>query len=311
MPHRPLRSSSYDSLFPEGRPRRPATKQSIETSTSESDMKNATSSLVWKNIVRGSVLLALAPTLFALTPQETVSLQYMRQEEKLAHDVYQALAARWQHPTFTRIAAAEQRHIDALSNLLRRHAVTDPTPSDPGQFTFPELKALHDSLVAEGQTSLEAALQVGLKIEETDIADLKEAMQAMEEPDLLRAFAHLSAASERHLNAFTIALEDPTSTAPVCQGAGNCPQAGAGNGMGKGPGKGQGAACGTRGSQGGRRQGNGPGVGAEGPCALGNGGAPGNVRSGTCRSSDVGHPVSAPGTPPTESPAKRVRAGSR
>ncbi len=222
---------------------------------------------------------ALAPVALALTPQETVSLQFMKQEEKLARDVYQTLAARWEHPTFPRIAAAEQRHLSAVESLLRRYQVADPSPAEPGRYSFPELQTLHDALVAEGAVSLTDALKVGVTIEETDRADLAEALTQVQATDIATVFQNLYAASGRHLNAFQTALGNPTDPSQTCgagAGAGACtnaegcptPGRGRGNpscaGQGQGKGSGQGAKCGT-----GRGQGAGPA--AEGACPLGNG----------------------------------------
>ncbi|MCU0917960.1 MAG: DUF2202 domain-containing protein, partial [Planctomycetes bacterium] len=52
-------------------------------------------------------------TIAPLTAQETANVLHMRQEEKLARDVYRIFAEMWDCPMFTNIAGAEQRHMDA------------------------------------------------------------------------------------------------------------------------------------------------------------------------------------------------------
>ena len=177
---------------------------------------------------RGLALCLLSATALsasALTPTESSSVLYMKQEEKLARDVYQALATRWEHSAFRNIAKAEQQHMNAVDGLILRFGLTDTTPAEPGRFSIPELQKLHDGLLAQGSLSLEAALRVGLAIEEADIADLKEALGLTHEPMLLRVFGNLMRASGQHLATFQAALGNgtATSTASTGCGLGNCP----------------------------------------------------------------------------------------
>jgi hypothetical protein len=58
-----------------------------------------------------------------LTPDEQNGLIRMREEEKLAHDVYVALDATWHLQVFTNISSADQTHTDAVKALLDRHAI--------------------------------------------------------------------------------------------------------------------------------------------------------------------------------------------
>ena len=53
----------------------------------------------------------------ALTPHEIAHMRYMREEEKLARDVYLDLANHWSIPVFGKIAQAEQRHMDAVTGF--------------------------------------------------------------------------------------------------------------------------------------------------------------------------------------------------
>lgn len=159
-------------------------------------------------------LLSVAATLSApaLTPAEATGVLYMKQEEKVARDVYQALFLRWDHVTFRNIATAEQRHMDAIDGLIARYGLTDATPAEAGRFSIPELQKLHDDLLALGNASLVDALRVGIEIEEADIADLKEAIRTTREPMIRRVFGNLLRASGQHLNAFNAALGNGDTT---------------------------------------------------------------------------------------------------
>lgn len=142
----------------------------------------------------------------ALTTTEASSILFMKQEEKLARDVYQALYAKWGHVTFANIAVSEQRHMDAVDGLIARYRLTDTTPKEAGKFTYPELQALYDQLVALGSTSLENALAVGVLIEQTDIEDLQAALKTTRERPIRNVFSNLLNGSYNHLAAFTAAL---------------------------------------------------------------------------------------------------------
>ncbi len=141
-----------------------------------------------------------------LSEAEQAGLVQMREEEKLAHDVYVALGEQWDLRTFDNISAAETTHADAVGALLERHGLDDPAAgNDAGLFTNPDLQSLYDDLVAQGSESLVAALTVGATIEDLDIADLQ--ALATTTPDLDLVYANLEQGSRNHLRAFTKQLD--------------------------------------------------------------------------------------------------------
>jgi len=185
-----------------------------------------------------------------LSPAEIDGLLWMREEEKLARDVYQALGAAWEAPIFANIAASEQQHMDAVLTLLNRYQVADPAAgNDPGEFTNPDLQALYDTLVARGLTSCEEAFQVGVLIEQTDIADLDARLPDVTHADIRRVYTNLRAASVKHLAAFERQLTTlcaPGGASPMPSGPG--PRGGAAVTTGR-DGLGQGAAHRYRGER--------------------------------------------------------------
>ena len=136
-----------------------------------------------------------------LSPEEISALLFMREEEKLARDVYNALYTIWGQPTFTNIASSEQMHMDEIKLLLDRYNLADPA-LEPGSFTNPDLQALYDQLVTQGSVSLADALKVGAAIEEIDILDLQERMTLTDNADIQQVFNNLMMGSYNHLNAF-------------------------------------------------------------------------------------------------------------
>ena len=144
-------------------------------------------------------ILAIAP----LSEQEASGLAFMREEEKLARDVYLALYDEWNLAVFKQIASSEQTHMNSIAMLLDRYGVADPAEGNAaGEFTDPTLQALYTDLVAQGSESLTAALQVGAAIEEIDIADLQERMALTTHADIEWVYSRLNSGSENHLRAF-------------------------------------------------------------------------------------------------------------
>ena len=131
-------------------------------------------------------------------------LAFMREEEKLAHDVYTALYEKWGLRVFSNIAASEQRHTDAIAVLIDRYGYADPVDGNgAGVFEDATLQALYDELVAKGLTSVSDALAVGVLIEETDIADLQARIAHTTEADVRSVYENLLSGSYNHLDAFT------------------------------------------------------------------------------------------------------------
>ena len=159
-----------------------------------------------KAIVAAVLMSGFLSAAFALTATEASSVLFMKQEEKLARDVYQVMYEKWGHITFGNIAVSEQRHMNAIDSLIKRYNLTDASPATAGEFTYPELQALYNELVALGNKSLEDALAVGVLIEETDIVDLKQALKTTRERPIRNVFSNLMDGSYNHLAAFTAAL---------------------------------------------------------------------------------------------------------
>ena len=137
-----------------------------------------------------------------LTSEESASLLFMREEEKLARDVYNTLAATSGIQNFTNIASSEQMHMDQVKVLLDRYALTDPALI-PGKFTNPDLQTLYDQLIAQGSISVGDALKVGAAIEEIDIRDLQTRLAQTDNADIQLVFTNLMNGSYNHLKAFT------------------------------------------------------------------------------------------------------------
>lgn len=138
-----------------------------------------------------------------LSEAEQNSLLFMREEEKLAHDVYVTLNALYNINAFANISESEQRHTEAILDLINKYNLTDPVGTNGmGEFTNPDLQQLYNDLVAEGSKGLEEALRVGAAIEEIDILDIEEAIEGIDNEDITLVYTNLRTGSTHHLNAF-------------------------------------------------------------------------------------------------------------
>jgi hypothetical protein len=142
-----------------------------------------------------------------LSAEEAAGLLYMREEEKLAHDVYVTLYDQWGLPIFQNIASSEQTHTEAVRTLIDRYGLDDPAMGTVGTFTDPALQSLYDQLVDSGSESLESALRVGAAIEEIDILDIEERIAQTDHSDIALVYENLMQGSRNHLRAFVSTLE--------------------------------------------------------------------------------------------------------
>ena len=145
---------------------------------------------------------ATAPT--RPTAAQKLQLQYLVEEEKLARDVYTTLYAKTGLNQFKNISKAEQTHMDLMRGLLKTYGIKDPTIGKAvGKFNNASLAALYKKLIADGSVSLVAALNVGIAVEEKDIADIKMILKTKLPDDVKYVLDRLLAGSYNHLAAFT------------------------------------------------------------------------------------------------------------
>jgi len=146
-----------------------------------------------------------------LSAEEIEGILYMREEEKLARDVYLTLYEQWGLSIFQNIANSEQTHMDAIKTLIDRYGLDDPAAGNVvGESTDPTLRSLYADLVAMGSQSLNDALRVGATIEEIDILDLEEYLAQTDAGDIQRVYESLMKGSRNHLRSFVATLEQQT-----------------------------------------------------------------------------------------------------
>ena len=158
----------------------------------------------------------------ALSEIEIADLMFMREEEKLARDVYAELYQYHKDENvelliFANIANSEQRHMNAMLRLLNRYRLEDPADGAlPGEFENEILSELYVDLVSSGaitETDLNEptnggkvsptdAFYVGAWIEERDMLDILLAISNTSRADIVGVYTNLLCGSRSHLRAF-------------------------------------------------------------------------------------------------------------
>jgi hypothetical protein len=143
-----------------------------------------------------------------LSESEISALNYVREEEYLAHDVYVAMYDLWNVPVFNNISNSEYIHSYAIKAILEKYELPDPAENhEHGVFQSPEIQALYNSLVEQGSASLQDGLIVGATIEDVDIWDLMEHLENdVDNVDITYALEQLYRGSRNHIRAYTAHL---------------------------------------------------------------------------------------------------------
>ena len=137
-----------------------------------------------------------------LSESEEVMLLKMREEEKLARDVYLTLSESFNLPVFTNIPTSEQIHMDRVLCLLDHFQMDDPASPIVGEFSDTDIQELYNAFVSQGEISLIGALDVGASIEDLIINDLNILLGQTENVAIITIFENLLCGSENHLRSF-------------------------------------------------------------------------------------------------------------
>lgn len=138
-----------------------------------------------------------------LEDAEKVRILFIREEEKLAYDVYQTMYDKYGVKIFQNIPNSELSHMEAMLIIIKKYQLVDPMDTNPrGKFEDQNLQLLYTSLVSQGNVSLLSAYQVGAKIEELDIFDLNKSIAVTNNQDVRLVYDFLNKGSRNHLRSF-------------------------------------------------------------------------------------------------------------
>ncbi len=174
--------------------------------TSSSTSESQTASVTGSELDQETILNLPSDS---VSQDEANGLAYMREEEKLARDVYITLYQVWGQRVFNNISNSEQMHTNAIKTLIEKYNLTDPVVNDSvGVFQNEVLQGLFYQLTDTGRVSLINALKVGALIEEIDILDLqKELDEYVDNEDIQYVYENLMRGSRNHLRAFVRNLQ--------------------------------------------------------------------------------------------------------
>ena len=142
-----------------------------------------------------------------ISDEEKAGLVKMREEEKLAFEVYTFLDEKWNLQVFNNIKQSESRHGELVKGLLDQYNIKDPYIKTKGKYANADLQKLYTELTTKGSQSLKDAFTVGAIIEDMDIADLDKLMAGTTNKDLLNVYENLNLGSRNHMRAFSRQLE--------------------------------------------------------------------------------------------------------
>jgi hypothetical protein len=138
----------------------------------------------------------------SLNEAEEAGILQLREEEKLARDVYTLLEEKWGLSAFSQIKPSEQKHMDAVAKLINRYDLLDPAQENIGSFENQKISSLFETLMTKGEQSEVDALQVGMTVEDVDIYDIDEILSKNDNQDIQVVFTNLRNGSIKHLQRF-------------------------------------------------------------------------------------------------------------
>ncbi len=137
-----------------------------------------------------------------LSQDEMKLLVELKEEEKLAHDVYYALSEKWGSNVFSNISDAEETHMNSVIRLLKYYGSSDTLIANAGVFFDPKFQDLYETLVVKGSESIEDAMGIGALIEDMDIYDISEILDQTDNTNIAMVLENLEKGSRNHMRSF-------------------------------------------------------------------------------------------------------------
>lgn len=141
-----------------------------------------------------------------LTQEEIDDLFFLREEEKLARDVYLYSYELYNIQIFKNISNSEQQHMDSVLKLLNTYNLVDPASKIIGVFNNADLQEIYNNLIEKSSISLIDALTVGNIIEDLDINDIAINESRTINESILNVYSALKCGSRNHLRNYNSQL---------------------------------------------------------------------------------------------------------
>jgi len=146
-----------------------------------------------------------------LIESDKTALLFMLEEEKLARDTYMYLDDLWSINQFSNIKNSEQTHMNVIEDLLIQNDI-EYIILPLGEFENQALQDFYNQFVIDGAVNQANALQIGATIEDLDIVDLQDYMNATTNTSLIAVFNSLQCGSRNHLRSFVLGIENGGNT---------------------------------------------------------------------------------------------------
>jgi hypothetical protein len=124
----------------------------------------------------------------------------VREDEKVARDLYKAFFEKYQLKAFDNIARAEANHMRAAEMLFTYYEIDFPAAGDYGMFADSARQANYNKYLLQGATALDA-FKVMAYLEEENIVYYGEVLSDISNPNIKLVIENLARASENHLRA--------------------------------------------------------------------------------------------------------------
>jgi len=138
-----------------------------------------------------------------LTSDEQSFLFSLREDERVARDLYASFYDLYQQDYFNRVSHAESSHMKAVENLLSFYAVDYPDSLTAGVFADEDDQNLYNVLLSKGGDSLVIALSSAAYLEEMNVSDYSQLMPNISNENISLVVSHLLKGSRNHLRLFT------------------------------------------------------------------------------------------------------------
>lgn len=182
-------------------------------------------------IAKGGKSMSASTDDTALDYNEKIHLIFMREEEKLARDVYSTLGTMYPDSViFGKIDNSEQVHTTAVKAMIEKYGYEDPNTNDNiGVYTGEDygwyFTEKYNLLVERASISELEALYVGAFIEELDMMDINQCPQVIvdtdnginevsecgkiytQNPDIQRLYGSLLDGSDSHMEGYVRNIE--------------------------------------------------------------------------------------------------------
>ena len=147
----------------------------------------------------------------SIAQKDKDALLFILEEEKLARYTYDYLDNLYAINQFANIKRSEESHMDAVVNLLEQFDMRY-TILPNGEFANNDIQDIYGQFVAKDAIDNINALEVGATIEDLDIVDLENYINATSNGAIISVFESLQCGSRNHLRSFASALENAGST---------------------------------------------------------------------------------------------------